>query len=162
MAVTAEWQEWTTLAQAETAGVEITNTNWGSTNAVDLVALSFPIAQGARSFYKQQGLYVTAISASETVQNPTVYRSSGAPTSGDFLYFADQGDTSSVAPTISSIGTTELSALAGTPSVISPGNLTISTALNAFDFFQTQILVDAATTTGGSGITLTLEYEVVA
>lgn len=160
MAVTASWKEYNGGEGSLAAGTDISNTNWGSTNAVNLTALSFPIQQNTRSFFKQQALYVASITASETVQNPLLWRSAGSFTdTDDSLEVADQGNTTIITPTNADITGVVMPTSVGTAFAIS--GAAISTGGNAFNFFRTQIVVDSATVNGSSGLQLTLRYEIV-
>lgn len=161
MSVTAAWKEYNGGEASLAAGTTISNTNWGSTNAVNLANASFPIAQGARSVFKQQALYISAITASETIQNGKLWRSAGSFTDADdHLYVADQGNQTVITPDTTSIGTTDLPTSEGSAFALSGSSIT--SAPGAFNFFRTQILVDASTASGSSGLQLTLQYEIVA
>jgi hypothetical protein len=55
----------------------ITNTNMGSTDAVNLVAATYPITAGTNSYEKWQKFNVTAMGGSTAIQNLQVWASAG-------------------------------------------------------------------------------------
>jgi len=78
-----------TIAEKNGAGGtqtdSITNTNMGSTDAVNLVAASFPITAGANSYEKIQHFRVSAAGGSSQIKQPKVW-ASAVLASGATLY----------------------------------------------------------------------------
>ena len=72
MAATVRINEYNGAGATETTN--ITNTNMGSTDAVNLDPVAFPITNGNNSFEKWQKLEVTAMGGSSSIQNLQVWR----------------------------------------------------------------------------------------
>lgn len=58
----------------ETVSHNITNSNWGSTDAANLNAVTYPIAPGSNSYEKWQRLHVTAMGGSSKIDNVKRWR----------------------------------------------------------------------------------------
>lgn len=78
MAATVSILEANGAGETETAS--ITNTNMGSTDAVNLVAATYPITAATNSFEKWQKFNVTAMGGSSKVKNLKVWASAGLGT----------------------------------------------------------------------------------
>jgi hypothetical protein len=72
MAATVAIAEFNGAGATKTAS--ITNSNMGSTDAVNLVAATYPIVPGANSFEKFQKLEVTNMGGSSAVKNLKIWR----------------------------------------------------------------------------------------
>lgn len=72
MAATVEIDE--ANGAGETLTHNISNTNMGNTDAVNLVAATYPITPGNRSYIKYQKIHVTAMGGSSKIDNLKVWR----------------------------------------------------------------------------------------
>jgi len=72
MAATIVINEFNTAGETKTAN--ITNSNMGSTDAVNLVAATYPIVPGENSYEKYQAIEVTAMGGSSVIDNLKVWR----------------------------------------------------------------------------------------
>jgi len=72
MAATVVINEYNGAGESET--VNITNTNMGNTDAVNLDPVAFPITPGDRSYAKYQKVDVTAMGGSSKIDNLKVWR----------------------------------------------------------------------------------------
>jgi len=72
MAATVQINEYNTAGETETTN--ITNSNMGSTDAVNLVAATYPIVPDENSYEKFQKFDVTAMGGSSSIDNLKVWR----------------------------------------------------------------------------------------
>lgn len=72
MAATVEIDEANGAGETLTHG--ITNSNMGSTDAVNLTAASYPIIAGENSYEKWQKIHVTAMGGSSAIDNLKIWR----------------------------------------------------------------------------------------
>lgn len=72
MAATIEILEANTVGETTTAN--ITNSNMGSTDAANLVAVDFPVAPGENTYEKWQKISVTAMGGSSQIDNLKIWR----------------------------------------------------------------------------------------
>lgn len=61
---------------SETLTHNITNTNMGSTDAVNLDPVAFPVVPGANTYEKWQKVHVTAMGGSSKIDNLKIWRTS--------------------------------------------------------------------------------------
>ena len=72
MAATVQINEYNTVGETETAN--ITNSNMGSTDAVNLVAADYPVVPGENTYEKYQKIEVTAMGGSSKIDNLKIWR----------------------------------------------------------------------------------------
>lgn len=72
MAATVQINEFNTVGETKTAN--ITNSNMGSTDAVNLVAADNPVVPGENSYEKYQKVEVTAMGGSSKIDNLKIWR----------------------------------------------------------------------------------------
>ena len=72
MAATVQINEYNTVGETETAN--ITNSNMGSSDAVNLVAADYPVVPGENTYEKYQKIEVTAMGGSSKIDNLKIWR----------------------------------------------------------------------------------------
>ena len=72
MAATVQINEFNTVGETKTAN--ITNSNMGSTDAVNLVAADYPVVPGENTYEKYQKIEVTAMGGSSVIDNFKIWR----------------------------------------------------------------------------------------
>lgn len=72
MAATIVINEFNTVSETKTAN--ITNSNMGSTDAVNLVAATYPVVPGENTYEKWQIIEVTAMGGSSVIDNLKIWR----------------------------------------------------------------------------------------
>jgi len=72
MAATVQINEFNTVGETKTAN--ITNSNMGSTDAVNLVAADYPVVPGENTYEKYQKVEVTAMGGSSKIDNLKIWR----------------------------------------------------------------------------------------
>ena len=72
MAATVQINEFNTVGETKTAN--ITNSNMGSTDAVNLVAADYPVVPGENTYEKYQKIEVTAMGGSSVIDNLKIWR----------------------------------------------------------------------------------------
>ena len=72
MAATVQINEYNTVGETKTAN--ITNSNMGSTDAVNLVAADYPVVPGENTYEKYQKIEVTAMGGSSVIDNLKIWR----------------------------------------------------------------------------------------
>lgn len=163
MAATVEIDEQNGAGAGSTTH-NITNSNMGNTDAVNLVAATYPVTPGASTYEKYQKVHVTSMGASSKIDNLKIWRTSAlggaavhvtnARTSaygGAASYTAPVNTTSGVAT--QTMPTSEpVSANLGIAGSLS-GSLT---AIGSSDYLVHQIQTNAADTAGS---TSTLHYQ---
>jgi hypothetical protein len=142
----------------ETITHNITNSNMGSTDAVNLVAATHPITPGNRSFIKYQRLHVTDMGGSSKVDTLKVWR--GGSLAGSDTHVTNARETSYggaltyATPTASSVSGVDQTMPTTEPS---GANLGIGgslsgeiTAAGYSDYLGHQLVINAGTTAGVS------------
>ena len=104
MSATVQINEFNTVSETKTGS--ITNTNMGSTDAVDLDPVAYPVVPGENTFEKWQKIEVTAMGGSSAIDNLKIWRTSALGGSAVHVTNAREttygGDTSFATPTVSS------------------------------------------------------------
>jgi len=72
MAATVQIDEYNTVAETKTAN--ITNTNMGDTDAVNLDPVAYPVTPGNYTYEKWQKIEVTAMGGSSAIDNLKIWR----------------------------------------------------------------------------------------
>jgi hypothetical protein len=158
----------------ETVTHNITNTNYGSTDAVNLNAVNFPVIPGDNTFEKWQRVHITSMGGSAVIRNlryfatapavNTTQNFNGHTTQATYdaanhkqLTYSQAAVTATrtpetvpvVAPTTANIG-------------FSGGLTTDVTAAPAFSDFIVSQVRTTASATAGTTLTITFRYDEVA
>lgn len=153
----------------ETVSHNITNTNMGNTDAVNLDPVAYPIAPGSRTYAKYQRLHVTSIGTSSAINNLKIWRTGAL--GGSATHVTNAGTTTNYSvktyatPTTSSIADVDNTMPTSTPA---SANLGIAgalanslTAAGYSDYLVHQIISDAGDIAGSTS-TMSYQYDEVA
>lgn len=163
-AATVQINEFNTVSETKTAN--ITNTNMGSTDAVNLDPVANPVTPGNNTYEKYQKIEVTAMGGSSKIDNLKIWRTSalgGAATHltnarettyGGAETFATPVATASSKATQTMPSTEPTNANLGIGGSLT-GNLT---AAGSSDYLVHQIQTNAADVAGSTS-TLNLQYD---
>jgi hypothetical protein len=153
----------------ETVTHGITNSNMGDTDAANLVAASYPITPGNRSYIKYQKIHVTAMGGSSKVKTLKVWRTTAL--SGSDTHVTNARETSYAgALTFATPVKTSVTGVDQNMPTTEPsganlgigGSLTGElTAAGSSDYLGHQLVVNAGTTAGAS-CTMNFKYSEVA
>ena len=165
MAATVEIDEYNG-ASAGTATHNITNTNMGSTDTVNLDPVANPVTPGSNTFEKWQKFHVTAMGGSSKIDNLKVWRTSALGGAATHLTNARTssygGAPTATTPTASasSVATQTMpTSTPGTANLGIGGSLTGSlTATGSSDFLVHQIQTNGADTAGSTS-TMNYQYD---
>jgi len=150
---------------SETITASITNTNMGSTDAVNLDPVVYPIAAGSNSYEKYQRFNLTALNSSSAIKNLKVWRSSSPALPTNDAHKTNARESGYVQKTFATpVATTSTQATQTMPTTTPSGaNLGIGGSLTGSlsspgysDYLVHQIQVDAGTT---AGITVNMNYQ---
>lgn len=152
----------------ETPTNSITNSNFGSTDAANLVAATYPITAGTYGFEKWQKLEVTAMGGSSVIKDLKVWYT-GTLSGSDTLLSNARTSAYGGAETFSTpIATVSSKADVAMPTSAPATNLGIAGALTGTltgtgtsDYLVMQLFVHAATTAGAT-LTINWRYTEVA
>lgn len=153
----------------ETVTHNITNSNLGSTDAANLVALTYPITAGNRSYGKYQRFHVTAMGGSSTVGTLKVWRTTALGGSATHVTNARltsyAGAETYATPTASAITHADQAMPTSEPATANlgiGGSLTTDLSdVGYSDYLIHQIITDAGDTAGAS-TTMNFKYVEVA
>ncbi|HRN86071.1 MAG TPA: hypothetical protein PK863_01965 [Candidatus Dojkabacteria bacterium] len=167
MAATVQINEFNTVSETKTAS--ITNSNMGSTDAVNLTAASYPIVPGENSYEKWQKIEVTNMGGSSAIKNLKVWRTGalgGAATHVTNARTSAYGGAETFATPVATSSTVADQAMPtsepGTANLGIGGSLTGElTATGLSDYLVHQIQTDAGDT-AGSSTTMNYQYDEVA
>jgi hypothetical protein len=165
MAATVEIDEFNG-ASAGTQSHNITNTNMGSTDAINLDPVANPVTPGANTFEKYQKIHVTAMGGSSKIDNIKIWRTGALGGSAVHLTNARTssygGAASGATPTASasSVATQTMpSSAPGSANLGIGGSLTGNlTATGSTDFLVHQIQTNAGDTAGSTS-TMNYQYD---
>ncbi len=152
-------------APAGTLTHGITNTNMGSTDAVNLVAATYPVVAGANTYEKWQKVDVTAMGGSSKIDNLKVWRTSAL--GGSAVHKTNARTTSYAGAETYATPTASASAYTQTMPTSEPasanlgigGSLTGSlTATGQSDYLIHQIQTNAADVAGSTS-TMNYQYD---
>lgn len=168
MAATVEIDEFNGTS-AGTQTHNITNTNMGSVDAVNLDPVANPVTPGANTYEKYQKFHVTAMGGSSSIQNLKVWRTGalgGAAVHVTNARTATYGGAAAAATPVSTASTvatqTMPSSVPGTANLGIAGSLSGSlTATGSSDFLVHQIQTNAADIAGSTS-TQNYQYDEVA
>lgn len=167
MAATVQINEFNTVSETKTAS--ITNSNMGSTDAVNLTAASYPIVPGENSYEKWQKLEVTNMGGSSAIKNLKVWRTGalgGAATHVTNARTTSYGGAETFAtPVATASSVADQTMPTSEPASANlgiGGSLTGElTATGASDYLVHQIQTNASDT-AGSSTTMNYQYDEVA
>lgn len=162
MAATVQINEFNTAGETKTAS--ITSSNFGSSDAVNLVVASNKITPGQNSFEKWQKIEVTNMDTATSIDNLKIWVTGTLSGSDSLLtnartssYGGAETFATPTASTSSVADQTMPSSEPGTANLGIGGSLTGElTATGASDYLVMQLQVDSGTT---SGATLTVHYQ---
>lgn len=153
----------------ETITASITNTNMGSTDAVNLVAADYPIVAGQNSYEKYQRFCVSNMGGSSKIKTLKVWRTTAL--SGSDTHKTNARESGYVQKSYATpVATTSTQATQTMPTSVPSGanlgiggSLTgeITSATSYSDYLVHQLQTDAATTAGTS-CTMNYSYDEVA
>lgn len=167
MAATVQINEFNTVSETKTAS--ITNSNMGSTDAVNLTAASYPIVPGENSYEKWQKLEVTNMGGSSAIKNLKVWRTGalgGAATHVTNARTTSYGGAETFAtPVATSSSVADQTMPTSEPASANlgiGGSLTGElTTTGASDYLVHQIQTNASDT-AGSSTTMNYQYDEIA
>lgn len=168
MAATVEIDEYNG-ASAGTATHNITNSNMGSIDAVNLDPVANPVTPGNKTYEKYQKIHVTAMGGSSSIQNLQVWRTGALGGSAVHVtnartttYGGAAAAATPVATTSTAATQTMPTAAPGTANLGIGGSLTGSlVATGSSDFLIHQIQTNGADTAGSTS-TMNYQYDEVA
>lgn len=169
MAATVEIDE--SNGAGETVTHSITNSNMGSTDAVNLDPVAYPVTPGNRTYIKYQKIHVTAMGGSSKIDNLKVWRTGALGTGGVHAHITNARMTSyagalayatPVATAVTTVDQTMPSSVPATANLGIGASLTGSlTATGSSDYLGHQITTDASATAGSTS-TMNYQYDEVA
>lgn len=150
----------------ETVSHNITNTNMGNTDAVNLDPVAYPITPGNRTYAKYQRIHVTNLGTSSAINNLKIWRTGALGGSATHVTNAGTGANYSAksyaTPTTSSIADVDNTMPTSTPA---SANLGIGTSLSGSltaagysDYLVHQIITDAGDIAGSTS-TMSYQYD---
>lgn len=154
---------------SETITHNITNTNMGSTDAANLVAASYPLDPGNRSYTKYQRFHVTAMGGSSAVNNLKIWVSAGSYSGSDTHVTNARESSYGGAATYAQPVTTAVSGVDQTFPTAEPSGANVGiggsltgelTGTGYSDYFIHQLNIHSGTTTGAT-LTVSFQYDEV-
>jgi len=166
MAATVEIDE--SNGAGETLTHNITNTNMGSADAVNLDPVAYPVTPGDRTYIKYQKIHVTNIGTSSKIDNLKVWRTGALGTGGTQTHITNARSTSyggalayatPVATAVTGVDQTMPTSVPATANLGIGGSLSGSlTAAGSSDYLGHQITTDASATAGSTS-TMNYQYD---
>jgi len=150
----------------ETVTHSITNTNMGNTDAVNLVAATYPITPGNRSYIKYQRIHVTAMGGSTSINNLQVWRTGAL--GGSCTHVTNARTTSYAGaltyatPVTSAVSTVDQTMPSADPAAANlgiAGSLAGSITVAGYSDYLGHQLVTNAGDTAGSTSTMNFQYD---
>ena len=162
MAATVQINEFNTVGETKTAN--ITNSNMGSTDAVNLVAADYPVVPGENTYEKYQKVEVTAMGGSSKIDNLKIWRTTALGGSAVHLTNARETSYGGAESFATPVATDSTSATETMPTTEpTDANLGIGgalagelTAAGSSDYLVHQIQTDAGDVVGAS---CTMHYQ---
>jgi len=155
-------------AAAGTLTHNITNSNMGSTDAVNLDPVAYPLTPNTRTYAKYQQIHVTDIGTSSKIDNLKVWRTGALGTGGTHAHVTNARLTSyagaatyaqPVNTAITGADQTMPSSVPATANLGIAGDLTAGlTAAGYSDYLIHQITTDASATAGSTS-TMNYQYD---
>lgn len=169
MAATVEIDEQNGASGSPTLTHNITNSNMGSTDAVNLDPVANPVTPGNNTFEKWQKIHVTGLGGSSAIQNLKVWRSGALGGAATHLTNARTSSYGGAAAYTTPTASTSSAATQAMPtSTPASANLGIGgalagvlTAIGSSDFLVHQIQTNAADIAGSTS-TMNYQYDEVA
>lgn len=166
MAATVEIDE--ANGAGETLTHNITNTNMGSTDAVNLDPVANPVTPNTRTYIKYQKIHVTAMGGSSKIDNLKVWRTGALGTGGTHTHVTNArtasygGALTYATPTqsaVTGVDQTMPTSAPGSANLGIAGSLTGNlTAAGSSDYLGHQITTDASATAGSTS-TMNYQYD---
>lgn len=158
-------------ATAGTTTHNITNSNMGNTDAANLVAATYPVTPGDRTYAKYQRLHVTSMGGSSILQNLKVWRT-GALGSVSATHLTNAGMTTDydalsyvqpVKVAITDVDNAMPTAVTATANLGIGSDLagTLTSDDTYSDYLVHQIVTDASDTAGSTS-TMNYQYDEIA
>jgi len=146
----------------------ITNSNMGSTDAVNLDPVAYPLTPNTRTYIKYQKIHVTNIGTSSKIDNLKVWRTGALGTGGTHAHVTNARLTSyggalayatPVNTAVTGVDQTMPSSVPATANLGIGGSLTGAlTAAGSSDYLGHQITTDASATAGSTS-TMNYQYD---
>lgn len=150
----------------ETVSHNITNTNMGNTDAVNLNPVTYPVTPGENTYAKYQRIHVTNVGTSSAINNLKVWRTGAL--GGSATHVTNAGTTTGYSPlsyvqpvkvAITSVDNAMPTSTPASANLGIGGDLvTALTAAGYSDYFIHQIITDAGDITGSTS-TLSYQYD---
>lgn len=166
MAATVEIDE--ANGAGETLTHNITNSNMGSTDAVNLDPAAYPITPNTRSYAKYQKIHVTAMGGSSKIDNLKVWRTGALGTGGTHGHVTNARTTSyggakayaaPVNTAITGVDQVMPTSVPASANLGIGGNLAGAlTAIGSSDYLVHQITTDASAVAGSTS-TMNYQYD---
>lgn len=166
MAATVEIDE--ANGAGETLTHNITNTNMGSTDAVNLDPVANPITPANRSYIKYQKIHVTAMGGSSKIDNLKVWRTGALGTGGTHTHVTNARTSTyggaltyatPVATAVTGVDQTMPTSAPGSANLGIAGSLTGNlVAAGSSDYLGHQLTTDASATAGSTS-TMNYQYD---
>jgi hypothetical protein len=166
MAATVEIDE--SNGAGETVTHNITNSNMGSTDAVNLDPVAYPLTPNTRTYIKYQKIHVTNIGTSSKIDNLKVWRTGALGTGGTHAHVTNArltsyaGALAYAAPVNTAVATVDQvmpSSVPATANLGIGGSLTGAlTSAGYSDYLGHQITTDASATAGSTS-TMNYQYD---
>lgn len=152
----------------ETLTHNITNTNMGSTDAVNLDPVANPLTPNTRTYIKYQKVHVTAMGGSSKIDNLKIWRTGALGTGGTHSHLTNArtsayaGALTYATPTQSAVTNVDQAmptSVPGTANLGIGGSLSGSlTGTGSSDYLGHQITTDASATAGSTS-TMNYQYD---
>lgn len=152
----------------ETLTHNITNSNMGSTDAVNLDPVAYPLTPNTRSYIKYQKIHVTNIGTSSKIDNLKVWRTGALGTGGTHAHVTNArltsyaGALAYATPVNTAVATVDQAMPSSVPATANlgiGGSLTGAlTAAGSSDYLGHQITTDASATAGSTS-TMNYQYD---
>lgn len=166
MAATVEIDE--ANGAGETLTHNITNSNMGSADSVNLDPVANPLTPGNRTFIKYQKIHVTAMGGSSKIDNLKIWRTGSLGTGGTHAHVTNARTSSyggalayatPVASAVTGVDQTMPTSAPGSANLGIGGSLTGSlTATGSSDYLGHQITTDSSATAGSTS-TMNYQYD---
>lgn len=150
----------------ETVTHNITNTNMGNTDAVNLDPVSYPVTPGDRTYAKYQRFHITAMGGSSKIDNLKVWRTGAL---GGAATHVTNGRTSAyggaatyAAPVKTAITGVDQTMPTSTPASANlgiSGSLTGSLTTTGYSDYLIHQIITNASDTAGSTSTMSYQYD---
>lgn len=166
MAATVEIDE--SNGAGETVTHNITNSNMGSTDAVNLDPVAYPIAPNTRTYIKYQKIHVTALGGSSKIDNLKVWRTGALGAGGSHTHVTNArtaayaGALAYATPVRTAVATVDQTMPSSVPATANlgiGGSLSGSlTGAGYSDYLGHQIVTDASATAGSTS-TISFQFD---